>query len=82
MRDEYSQDYYVLGNKVIKAGDVIMIYISRNPIAVKFVLYEPRLQRICVEPLTASEMDYMCVKLKDIKYIATIPNHKNVEGGK
>ena len=82
MRDEYNQDYYVLGNKVIKPGDVIMIYISRNPIAVKFVLYEPRLQRICVEPLTASEMDYMCVKLKDIKYIATIPNHKQPEGEK
>ncbi|MEM3828470.1 MAG: hypothetical protein QXP36_04565 [Conexivisphaerales archaeon] len=82
MNDEYSQNYFIVGKRTVKAGDVIMIYIAKNPIAVRFQLYEPRLQRICVEPLASLEIDYMCVKLKDVKYIATVPDHKNTEGDK
>ncbi|MEM3829167.1 MAG: hypothetical protein QXP36_08145 [Conexivisphaerales archaeon] len=82
MSNEYSQNYYVLGKKVIKEGDIIVIYMAKNPVTVRFESYEPRLQRICVEPLAASEMDYMCIKLKDIKYIATVTDHKQPEGDK
>ncbi|MEM3377253.1 MAG: hypothetical protein QXP36_08690 [Conexivisphaerales archaeon] len=82
MSDEYRQDYFALGKRVIKAGDVIVIYVTKNPITVKFETYEPRLQRICVTPLTTDAIDYMCVKLKDIKYIATVTDHKNAEADK
>ena len=82
MKDEYSQNYYVLGKKVIKAGDKIMIYMSKNPIAAIFETYEPRLQRICVTPISSDAVDYMCIKLKDIKYIATVTDHKNMESDK
>ncbi|MEM4067117.1 MAG: hypothetical protein QXV17_09695 [Candidatus Micrarchaeaceae archaeon] len=82
MTYEPSRDSYDLGGKEIKSGDVIVIYISKDPMLVRFVSFESRLKRICVEPLSSDVMDFMCIKLKDIKYIATIKDGKEKGGGK
>ncbi|MEM0241264.1 MAG: hypothetical protein QXP29_07375 [Candidatus Nezhaarchaeales archaeon] len=82
MTHEPSQDVYDLGGKEIKSGDIIMIYISKDPMLVRFHIYETRLKRLCVEPLNEITVDYMCVKLKDIKYIATVHDGKEKRGDK